>query len=291
MSGYPGGRNDHYDDGYGQQGGGGGHAGNGHQQNNADSYYQDDQYYDNNQGYDNRGQQQQQQGGDGYYDESGYYNADRNNPYHQDGGYYDGHDQYQDDYYGNGQGQGQGQGQGGYYDQDYNQGYDDRERRGRHGSEEESETFSDFTMRSDMARAAEMDYYGRGDERYNSYGESQGGRGYRPASSQISYAGNRSSGASSPNYGMDYGNVLPAGQRSREPYPAWTSDAQIPLSKEEIEDIFMDLTSKFGFQRDSMRNMYDHFMTLLDSRVYPPYHFFSYFYIYISKNLKDFKEK
>ncbi|KAI9150152.1 1,3-beta-glucan synthase component FKS1 [Paramyrothecium foliicola] len=249
MSGYPGGRNDHYDDGYG-------HQGNGHPNNaQADGYYQDDQYYDNN-GYDNRGQQ----GGDGYYDESGYYNADRNNPYQQDGGYYDGHDQYQDDYYGNGQ----GQGQGGYYDQDYNQGYDDR--RGRHGSEEESETFSDFTMRSDMARAAEMDYYGRGDERYNSYGESQGGRGYRPPSSQISYGGNRSSGASSPNYGMDYGNALPAGQRSREPYPAWTSDAQIPLSKEEIEDIFMDLTSKFGFQRDSMRNMYDHLMVLLDSR-------------------------
>lgn len=38
------------------------------------------------------------------------------------------------------------------------------------------------------------------------------------------------------------------------------------MSKEEIEDIFMDLTAKFGFQRDSMRNMYDHFMTLLDSR-------------------------
>jgi 1,3-beta-glucan synthase len=118
-----------------------------------------------------------------------------------------------------------------------------------------------------MARAAEMDYYGRGDERFNSYNESQGGgRGYRPPSSQISYGGNRSSGASTPVYGMDYGNVLPAGQRSREPYPAWTSDAQIPLSKEEVEDIFMDLTAKFGFQRDSMRNMYDHFMTLLDSR-------------------------
>ncbi len=41
----------------------------------------------------------------------------------------------------------------------------------------------------------------------------------------------------------------------REPYPAWTSDRQIPLSKEEIEDIFLDLTQKFGFQRDSMRNM------------------------------------
>ena len=122
-------------------------------------------------------------------------------------------------------------------------------------------------MRSDMARAAEMDYYGRGDERYNSYGDNQGGgRGYRPPSSQISYGGNRSSGASTPVYGLDYNNVLPAGQRSREPYPAWTSEAQIPLSKEEIEDIFMDLTAKFGFQRDSMRNMYDHLMTLLDSR-------------------------
>ena len=142
-----------------------------------------------------------------------------------------------------------------------------RSRRRGHDSEEDSETFSDFTMRSDMARAADMDYYGRGDERYNSYNEGQnGGRGYRPPSSQISYGGNRSSGASTPVYGMEYGNALPAGQRSREPYPAWTSDAQIPLSKEEVEDIFLDLTAKFGFQRDSMRNMYDHFMTLLDSR-------------------------
>ncbi|KAF2121974.1 1,3-beta-glucan synthase component-domain-containing protein [Lophiotrema nucula] len=120
-------------------------------------------------------------------------------------------------------------------------------------------------MRSDMARATDMDYYGRGDERYNSYGEGMN-RGYRPPSSQVSYAGNRSSGASTPLYGMDYTNALPAGQRSREPYPAWTSDAQIPCTKEEIEEIFIDLTAKFGFQRDSMRNMYDHLMTLLDSR-------------------------
>ena len=117
-------------------------------------------------------------------------------------------------------------------------------------------------MRSDMARAAGMDYHGRGDERYNSYN----GQGYRPPSSQISYGGNRSSGASTPVYGMDYSSALPAGQRSKEPYPAWTSDAQIPLSKEEVEDIFMDLTAKFGFQRDSMRNMFDHLMTQLDSR-------------------------
>ncbi|KAF7533114.1 hypothetical protein G7054_g7353 [Neopestalotiopsis clavispora] len=240
MSGYPGGGggggHQDYDDGYGHQGG-----------HNTDSYYQDEQhgqYYDHD-GYDNNNNANH----DGYYDQSGYYNADSQNPYHQDGGYYDNNDQYQDDYYQQDGGQ--------YHDQGYQQG------RG-HGGEDESETFSDFTMRSDMARAADMDYYGRGDERYDSY--NGGERGFRPPSSQISYGGNRSSGASTPNYGMDYGNVLPAGQRSKEPYPAWTSDAQIPLSKEEIEDIFLDLTGKFGFQRDSMRNMYDHLMTLLDSR-------------------------
>ncbi|KAF8964745.1 1,3-beta-glucan synthase [Flammula alnicola] len=61
---------------------------------------------------------------------------------------------------------------------------------------------------------------------------------------------------------MDYGG--PAG--AREAYPAWNAERQIPLSKEEIEDIFLDLTQKFGFQRDSMRNMFDFLMQLLDSR-------------------------
>ncbi|OTA89321.1 glycosyltransferase family 48 protein [Hypoxylon sp. CO27-5] len=242
MSGYPGGggHHDYNNEGYGQ---------------NHDSYYQDEQngqYYDNN-GYDAHGQQQQHHGNDGYYDESGYYNADANNPYAAEGGYYDNHDNYQGEYYDDGN--------GGYYDHYGQGGYNGNGRRG--DSEEDSETFSDFTMRSDMARATDMDYYGRGDERYSGYNEH--GRGYRPPSSQVSYGGNRSSGASTPNYGMDYGNV-PGGQRSREPYPAWTSDAQIPLSKEEVEDIFLDLTNKFGFQRDSMRNMYDHLMVLLDSR-------------------------
>ncbi|KAF8515805.1 putative 1,3-beta-D-glucan synthase subunit [Hysterangium stoloniferum] len=62
-------------------------------------------------------------------------------------------------------------------------------------------------------------------------------------------------------YGGHSGNP-----RAQEPYPAWTSERQIPLSKEEIEDIFLDLTQKFGFQRDSMRNMFDFTMHLLDSR-------------------------
>ena len=45
------------------------------------------------------------------------------------------------------------------------------------------------------------------------------------------------------------------GLSSSEHYPAWSADRQIPMSTEEIEDIFLDLTQKFGFQRDSMRNM------------------------------------
>ncbi|KAI9743305.1 MAG: 1,3-beta-D-glucan synthase [Claussenomyces sp. TS43310] len=260
MSGHP--QEGHYDDGYGH-----------HQDGNTDSYYHDDQhaqgYYDHNAGYGEG--QPPQQGADGYYDESGYYNADTHNPYQHEGEYYEGsHDQpgqYRDDYY-NDQYYEQGAPAAGQEPYQAPGGGFVAPRNKRQGdSEEDSETFSDFTMRSDMARATDMDYYGRGDERYNSYNQSEmGGRGYRPPSSQVSYGGNRSSGASTPNYGMDYNNVLPAGQRSREPYPAWTSDAQIPLSKEEIEDIFLDLTAKFGFQRDSMRNMYDHFMTLLDSR-------------------------
>ena len=38
-------------------------------------------------------------------------------------------------------------------------------------------------------------------------------------------------------------------------YPSWSTERGIPVSQEEIEDIFLNLTQKFGFQRDSMRNM------------------------------------
>ncbi|KAH7099691.1 1,3-beta-glucan synthase [Auriculariales sp. MPI-PUGE-AT-0066] len=53
---------------------------------------------------------------------------------------------------------------------------------------------------------------------------------------------------------------------SRHQYSAWTEERDIPLSQEEIADIFLDLTQKFGFQRDSERNMYDFTMHQLDSR-------------------------
>ena len=154
------------------------------------------------------------------------------------------------------------------YYQDQRGGYDRKGKRNG-SSEDDSESFSDFTMRSDMARGAEMDMYR--DERYygrsaDSLSQMGGQRGYgRPPSSQVSYGGNRSSGASTPIYGMDYAGGG-FGLNSREPYPAWTTDNQIPLSKEEIEAIFNELQQKFGFQMDSVRNMFDHLMVLLDSR-------------------------
>jgi 1,3-beta-glucan synthase len=49
------------------------------------------------------------------------------------------------------------------------------------------------------------------------------------------------------------------------PYPAWNLRSP-PLSIEEIEEAFVDLTNKFGFQRDNMSNIYDLFLTMLDSR-------------------------
>ena len=155
------------------------------------------------------------------------------------------------------------------YYQDQQRGGYDRKGKRNGSSEDDSESFSDFTMRSDMARGAEMDmyrderYYGRSADSLSQMGDR---RGYgRPPSSQISYGGNRSSGASTPIYGMDYPSGG-FGSNSREPYPAWTTDNQIPLSKEEIEAIFNELQQKFGFQMDSVRNMFDHMMVLLDSR-------------------------
>jgi 1,3-beta-glucan synthase len=52
-----------------------------------------------------------------------------------------------------------------------------------------------------------------------------------------------------------YGSPFADSAQGAYPYPAWATDKQIPISMEEIEDIFLDLTQKFGFQRDSMRNM------------------------------------
>ncbi|CAK7912878.1 1,3-beta-glucan synthase component Gsc2p [[Candida] anglica] len=49
-------------------------------------------------------------------------------------------------------------------------------------------------------------------------------------------------------------------------YPSWGPPEKVPISKEEMEAIFLQLTEIFGFQYDNTRNMYDHFLRLLDSR-------------------------
>lgn len=68
--------------------------------------------------------------------------------------------------------------------------------------------------------------------------------------------------ASSVDSHASYPSISPfadPGLGTSEPYPAWSADRQIPMSTEEIEDVFIDLSQKFGFQRDSMRNMVRYF--------------------------------
>ncbi|TFK52998.1 1,3-beta-glucan synthase [Heliocybe sulcata] len=123
------------------------------------------------------------------------------------------------------------------------------------------------TYASDSSDAALNDddrYYDQGGN-YGRYGNPDTdsdvdvyGQKYAPSAESL---GPPRMESSTPTF-VDYGG--PPG--AREQYPAWTAERNIPLSKEEIEDIFLDLTQKFGFQRDSMRNMFDFVMQLLDSR-------------------------
>ncbi|CAR25364.1 1,3-beta-D-glucan synthase [Lachancea thermotolerans CBS 6340] len=120
------------------------------------------------------------------------------------------------------------------------------------GMGQDPENFSDFS------------YGPPGTPGYDGYGNANAGQ-YTP--SQMSYGEPRSSGASTPIYGGEgFDSSAIAMALPNEPYPAWTADNQSPATIEQIEDVFIDLANRFGFQRDSMRNMFDHFMTLLDSR-------------------------
>ncbi|KAF6006542.1 hypothetical protein HII13_005019 [Brettanomyces bruxellensis] len=51
-----------------------------------------------------------------------------------------------------------------------------------------------------------------------------------------------------------------------DPYPSWSSNKEIPITRDRIQFIFVKLSKLFGFQYDNARNMYDYFMRLLDSR-------------------------
>ncbi|EDK37070.2 hypothetical protein PGUG_01168 [Meyerozyma guilliermondii ATCC 6260] len=185
--------------------------------------------YDNNHNYYDPNQPM---GNDGYYQQQPY--DDMNQQPHQE--YYDPNMQYQQQ----------------PYDMD---GYQDPNYQGQQipqqGYNADPEAFSDFSYGGQTPGTPGYDQYGTQ---------------FTP--SQMSYGGPRSSGASTPIYGGAGGNYDPTQFQisSSMPYPAWSADAQAPVKVEHIEDIFIDLANKFGFQRDSMRNMFDYFMTLLDSR-------------------------
>ncbi|AET40546.1 1,3-beta-D-glucan synthase Ecym_6156 [Eremothecium cymbalariae DBVPG len=177
-------------------------------------------------------------GGQGMYGaEGGYYEqappAGAGGP----GAYYEGHPQ-----------------QGGAYDPEHAGYYDQMRAVG-----QDPENFSDFSYGPPATPSG-----------YDQYGAAAGAAGgvdqYTP--SRMSYAGDpRSSGSSTPIYGADgFDPSAVAMALPSDPYPAWTADSQSPVSVEQIEDVFIDLANRFGFQRDSMRNMFDHFMVLLDSR-------------------------
>lgn len=95
------------------------------------------------------------------------------------------------------------------------------------------------------------------------------GQRYAPSSESLGHPqGFRGQSESSTPTFFDYGQAA-----ARDAYPAWSTERQIPLSKEEIEDIFLDLTQKFGFQRDSMRNMVSR---MLSNPSLPPARFLSH---------------
>lgn len=160
------------------------------------------------------------------------------------------------------------QGGGEFYDQNPEQGYYDQQMYDPQYDQGYDAQYSDSNLN--------QPYYDQGHnmdpESFSEFSYGPGGAGapydgypaqYTP--SQMTYGDPHSSGASTPIYGGGYDQsgmlALPT-----DPYPAWTADNQAPVTIEQIEDVFIDLTNRFGFQRDSMRNMFDYFMVLLDSR-------------------------
>ncbi|CCK69000.1 1,3-beta-D-glucan synthase KNAG_0B05680 [Huiozyma naganishii CBS 8797] len=194
-----------------------------------DGAYQQDPYQQQH-------QQQPPQQGQEYYQQYDDYGQPINN------GFYDQTDSYSQDYYNGNNGNMPGQ---------------PPMMMGDNG-----ENFSDFSSYGPPRNGPVPDANGMYPPPGSMYQDQQ----YPP--SQLSYGDNAnafqsSSGASTP--AMYDPNAI-AMALPNDPYPAWTADSQAPVTVEQIEDIFIDLTTRFGFQRDSMRNMFDHFMTLLDSR-------------------------
>ncbi|EEU34586.1 uncharacterized protein NECHADRAFT_88969 [Fusarium vanettenii 77-13-4] len=153
-----------------------------------------------------------------------------------------------------------------YYHHDSTSGYDSH-----HGFE----TDENNSYRDASARYGDYDsgsyYWQDGQAQYHAdddnngwndgYGSRDHGGQYSATSSEVFFGADDS--AAYDREDIDYPSAV---HPSPDPYPAWASDARRPLATEEIEEIFLQLTDTLGFQRESMRNMFDHLMTLLDSR-------------------------
>lgn len=61
-------------------------------------------------------------------------------------------------------------------------------------------------------------------------------------------------------------NTLQGYGTEESPYPAWGPEDAIPVTVKELESTFAAIGRKFGFQADSMKNMSEHLMVMLDSR-------------------------
>ncbi|KAG0228713.1 1,3-beta-D-glucan synthase [Actinomortierella wolfii] len=149
-------------------------------------------------------------------------------------------------------------------------------------SESDSETFSEkaYSSRSDGYRASpyngsDVDLFGplRGpdDGRYTGIAPSSDALFSMLESKRNLFANNqyqhRDSSSSNVNPFADPSGVqMPPPPPPPNPYPSWTVEKQVPVTREEIEGIMLDLGRKFGFQHDNVRNQLDAFLTMLDSR-------------------------
>ncbi|KAJ1925812.1 1,3-beta-D-glucan synthase [Tieghemiomyces parasiticus] len=121
----------------------------------------------------------------------------------------------------------------------------------------------------DLMRQARID-----DGRYASYAPSaesliallENKKAFRPTGSMSSFSRTTSwvSASGAAPY-FDFSNPERF-EPTDHPYPSWSDPNQVPISKDEIEDVFKDLGNKFGFQSDSVRNQCEALLTQLDSR-------------------------
>ncbi|KAL2678354.1 hypothetical protein Neosp_009100 [[Neocosmospora] mangrovei] len=153
-----------------------------------------------------------------------------------------------------------------YYPHDSTSGYDSHygfENDENHSYRDVSARYGDYDPGSSYWQDGQAQYHAGDDNNgwNDGYGSRDDAGQYSATSSEVFFGADDS--AAYDQEDIEYPSVV---HPSPDPYPAWASDNRRPLATEEIEEIFLQLTETLGFQRESMRNMFDHLMILLDSR-------------------------